>query len=414
VDPCMPQFSDDCAGCSKGSAGAPTAARATDSGSVRVEAQFVVGEYDVVILSADDSSALDGWLHSNSYNIPAGAEPVLAPYVAAGMKFFVAKVDPDRVTFVKGQATLSPLRFYYDTPEFSLPVRLGLLNSQGSQDLIVNIVARNRYELANYPNVTIPTNIRVQNEVRNSFPSFYEALFSRALEQNPGAVVTEYAWSANSCDPCPTPPLGPSELATLGADVLPSNSAADSTARGVSPYGGGFTLTRLHARYTKDSLGEDLVFQQAPPIVGGRGIPDTHGKLSQEVEKLTESSNCFGCADDNFQGRYVILHPWEKAIACTSPNRGFWGGPEGMGSAPMTQNAKNTALSGQTPVASDLSAQVAEAVPALNVKAKKPLAAIGDSSGCNVGPRARSTSPIGWLLLLAAGAFGVKRRRARQ
>ena len=58
-------------------------------------------------------------------------------------------------------ATLSPLRFHYDSPEFALPIRLGLANSKGTQDLIVNILAPNntRYEVANYPNVTIPTNL---------------------------------------------------------------------------------------------------------------------------------------------------------------------------------------------------------------------------------------------------------------
>ena len=82
----------------------------------------------------------------------------------AGSKFFVAKVDPTKVKFEgNGRATLSPLRFHYDSDEFALPIRLGLVNSAGTQDLIVNILApRQRYEVANYPNVTIPTNLDVK------------------------------------------------------------------------------------------------------------------------------------------------------------------------------------------------------------------------------------------------------------
>jgi MYXO-CTERM domain-containing protein len=417
ADPCSPLSAEDCAGCSSAQ---PSSANGdfADAGtsSVRVEAQFVVGEYDVVILSADDSSALDGWLRSNAYNIPAGAAPALAPYVASGMKFFVAKVDAARVTFKNGQAVLSPLRFHYDTPDFALPVRLGLLNSQGSQDLIVNIIARSRYELANYPNVTIPTNIRVRNEVRNSFGSFYEAMFSRVLEQHPGAVVTEYAWSADSCDPCPTPPLGPTELATLGADVLPSTADAAAASGGAPAFGpstAGFTLTRLHARYTKDSLRDDLVFQQAPPIAGGRGIPDKKGVLDQKLEMPSTNGACqFGCGYDNFQGRYVILHPWDRGISCVKPQRGIWGGPEGMDSAPMTRSTKNTALTGTTPVAGDLSALLAESVPSLKVKASQPTSALDSGGGCAVtGTRSRA-SHAGWLLL-AAGVLGATRRRRR-
>src|SRR5262245_56888664 len=37
---------------------------------VRVEAEFAVGEYEIVILSADDSTALDAWLRQNHYRIP--------------------------------------------------------------------------------------------------------------------------------------------------------------------------------------------------------------------------------------------------------------------------------------------------------------------------------------------------------
>ena len=94
-------------------------------------------------------------------------------------------------------ATLSPLRFHYDSDEFTLPIRLGLANSSGTQDLIVDILSPGqRYEVANYPNVTIPTNLDVKDEAKARFGEFYAALFDRTLEKNPGAVVTEYAWNA--------------------------------------------------------------------------------------------------------------------------------------------------------------------------------------------------------------------------
>jgi len=148
------------------------------------------------------------------------------------------------VKFVDGRAALSPLRFHYDSEEFALPIRLGLANSSGTQDLIVNIFAPNqRYQTANYPNVTIPTNIDLQEGMKDRFGAFYAALFDRTLEQHPGAVVTEYAWQATSCDPCPGPTLDPSELQTLGADVLAG--PRDKPQRYDS---GDFVLTRLHAR----------------------------------------------------------------------------------------------------------------------------------------------------------------------
>jgi hypothetical protein len=192
--------------------------------TVKVEARFEVGEYDIVILSAQDSSGLDTWLRTNGYKIPEGAEPALRPYVQGGSKFFVAKVNVAKVKFEDGRASLSPLRFYYDSEKFELPARLGMLNSSGTQDLIVHILASNqRYAVANYPNLTIPTNLDVAPATRGQFAAFYAALFDHTIEASKSAVVTEYAWQSGSCDPCPGDAGGLTalDLATLGADVLP-------------------------------------------------------------------------------------------------------------------------------------------------------------------------------------------------
>jgi MYXO-CTERM domain-containing protein len=297
---------------------------------VTVEAKFTVGEYNIVILSATQATGLEAWLTDNHYKIPAGAAELLRPYVEGGMKFFVAKVDPAKVKMVDGRAALSPLRFHYDSEEFALPIRLGLANSSGKQDLIVSILAPNqRYEVANYKNVTIPTNINVQDSVKDTFAEFYAALFDRTVEKNPGAVVTEYAWAATTCDPCPGPQLDYGDFATLGADVLGGGKGA------VAPYqNGDFVMTRLHARYGKDSVPNDLVFKQAKPIVGGREFMASNGKLE---ERATESD------ENNFQGRYIIRHEWPGAIACANPRRGVWGGPPD-GSENATKPATGTAF----------------------------------------------------------------------
>jgi MYXO-CTERM domain-containing protein len=330
---------------------APPAAHASGRGAdlgVTVEAKFIVGEYQIVILSAKDSTGLDTWLHQEKYNVPAGAEPLLRPYVEGGMKFFVAKVDPTKVKWVEEpggvkRAALSPLRFHYDSEQFVLPIRLGLANSNGTQDLIVNILAPSqRYEVANYPNVTIPTNLDVRDSVKDKFGAFYTALYDRTVEKHPGAVVTEYAWQATTCDPCPGPALGPNDFTTLGADVLdtakgqPAPSPQMNGRRGRMVqygYGSDFVLTRLHARYGKD-IKDDLVFKAADPIVGGREhvIDPQTGKLEEGAQK--DSTN-------NFQGRYAIRHEWTGPINCSNPIRHQWGGPPGD---PYGYNAPQPAL----------------------------------------------------------------------
>ncbi|PRP93621.1 DUF2330 domain-containing protein [Enhygromyxa salina] len=309
----------------KSVAAMPDAAAESADYGVTIEAEFTVGEYEIVVLGAKDSTGLDAWLHDNGYEIPEGAAPVLEPYVQSGMKFFVAKVDAKKVAFnEQGQAMLSPLRFHYDTDQFSLPVRLGLINSSGDQDLLVHILGMHkRYEVANYENVTIPTNLDVKDETRDRFGQFYASLFDHTLAKNPQAVITEYSWSASSCDPCPVPALSGQELRVLGADVLPSMTRYFDEQGNLTDewsVSSEFTLTRLHARYDKTSLGEDLIFQEAPAIVGGR-------EFMQEDGVLERSSRPAEYGEDNFQARYIIRHYWDGPVACANPQFGRWGGP---------------------------------------------------------------------------------------
>ncbi len=423
---------------------------------VKIEAQFTVGEYQIVILSAENSLGLDTWLRQERYNIPAGAEAVLRPYVASGMKFFVAKVDITRVKKQGDRTMLSPLRFHYDSDKFELPVRLGLLNSSGVQDLIVHILAHGqRYELANYPNVTIPTNIDVREAAKGQFPAFYTALFDQTMERHPRAAVTEYSWDAGSCDPCPTPPLEPNDLATLGADALPSSkqvaggpapvpmmvpappgpSPASTFAK--PPPGQGapppvaapmpmppmmppmmmsqdFVVTRLHLRYGKDTLGEDLVFRAAGAIEGGREEPiDDKGTLRHGSQQSSVN---------NFQARYAVRHPWQGAIKCDHPRRGVWGGPPAGEVATSPQAATNIAFAPRQQMA--LGAVIAQDVPELNVKSDPnaaPPSGVGPrSGGCAgcVATGARAAGPLGSgglaAVALALGGWVARRgRRAR-
>ena len=330
------------------------AAPPTEELGVKVEAEFTVAEYQIVILSAKEAGGLDAWLRKYKYNIPPGASALLRPYVEGGTKFFVAKVDPKKVKFEDGRAVLSPLRVHYDSPDFNLPVRLGLLNSAGEQDLLVHILARGqRYEVANYSNAFIPTNIRVMDGVRSNFGGFYESLYKATTAGHPGTVVTEYSWDAGSCDPCPVPAIDEGELLTLGGDVASSQS----------PYE--YTLTRLHYRYDKDGLKEDLVFAAAPPVVGGRGVPDVSGQLTERGASPSGTNN--------FQGRYVILHPWDGEIACKEPVRGEWGGPPS--GAPSQVEAAPSALRAKAAAEVSLASFLAEDLPDLGVKMAAPPAA---------------------------------------
>lgn len=398
-DPCAPD--EEWAFDASPSAGGNNRQDDNSPGTVTVEAQFSVGEYDIVVLSSDQGTALDSWLGANNYAVPAGAAPYYQPYINAGMYFFVAKVDPSKVTFgPNGKALLSPIRFNYTNPDFVLPIRLGMINSNGQQDLIVNILARDqRYETSNYPNVFIPTNIEVVDDVRNDFGSFYKALFARTLKENPGAAITEYSWNAGSCDPCPGPVnLAPEDIETLGGDVI---NAGD---QGYWD----FVITRLHMRYDKDEVGEDLIFKKAGPVVGGREFLNENGVLEEGA--VASSIN-------NFQARYIIRHAWEGIVDCADPNYGTWGGdpnsPNSFG--PTTTAAPGPTTTGEDAFASTgsnagraIEELVREDIPEIGVVA----APLSKDGGGHCSATSGSAIPLGFLGI--AGLFFIGRVRRRR
>jgi hypothetical protein len=253
---------------------------------VTVEASYTVGEYDIVILSGKQSDGLETWLRENGYRIPKGASAALRPYIRQQMKFFVAKVNLQEQAQT-GVSYLRPLQFAFESDRFMLPVRLGMLNARGPQDLVLYVLtAGGRVEATNYRTAKMPANMDLPLFVRGDFARTYKALFAaQSAREEYRAIFTEYFWDMSWCDPCAAEPLSPAELRQAGVYWVGDNAAR----------GGGqpVMLTRLHLRYTRDSLPEDLVFQETQDRA-------------------------------NFQARYVLRHPWAgSADACEAAGHYF-------------------------------------------------------------------------------------------
>ncbi|MDO8433104.1 MAG: DUF2330 domain-containing protein [Candidatus Binatus sp.] len=254
---------------------------------VTIEAEYTVGEYDIVILSAKESSGLETWLQQSGYRVPLGASRALAPYIRQDMKFFVAKVNLTEHRRA-GLTYLRPLQFAFESPKFMLPIRLGMINAQGPQDLIVYLLTENgRVETTNYRTVKLPSGMDIPEYVGGEFGDFYKAMFNQQVKRNDmRAVFTEYVWNMGWCDPCAAPPLSREELKGLGVFWLDEQPGGVGMRGGVMmypPIGGGalpVMLTRLHVRYSADTFPEDLAFQE-----------------TQDQE--------------NFQARYVLRHAWK-------------------------------------------------------------------------------------------------------
>jgi len=260
-----------------------SAAEPEDLG-VTIEAQYEVGEYDILILSAEESDGLITWLNQEGYNIPDGAEETVGAYLNRGMKFFVAKVSLERHD---GNAELRPIQVAYEDEEFMLPIRLGTVNAQGKQELFVFAMTRTgRVETTNYRTVKLPSDMDVPVYLKDEFGDFYRDMFRHQVEKENGkAVFMEYAWDMNWCDPCAAEPLSRSELRELGVHWLGNqggprpNESFPQPRRPVAPQAADVFVTRLHLRYDADTFPEDLKFQ----TTGDR---------------------------QNYQGRYVLRHAW--------------------------------------------------------------------------------------------------------
>jgi hypothetical protein len=251
---------------------------------VTVEAQYLVGEYDILILSAKESAGLETWLTENGYKIPAGASAVLHSYLKQGMKFFVAKVNLGEQAKL-GLAHLRPLQIAFESPKFMLPIRLGTVNADGTQELFIYFLTKQgRVETTNYRTVRLPEAQEIPLYVKDKFGDFYRDLFTQQVKrESERGVFLEYAWDMNWCDPCAANPLSTEELRGLGV-FWQDNPSGPQRGRSM-PMAQSVFLTRLHVRYDAAHFPEDLMFQETSDR-------------------------------SNFQARYILRHPWTGTDEC--------------------------------------------------------------------------------------------------
>ena len=215
---------------------------------VVVEAEYSVGIYDIVILSATTSGGLLEWLTSNGYGVDPAAEDLLGEYIDSGSYFFAAQVDADALSFDEEGATiLEPLQFGYESSIFSLPIRLGTINSPGEQDVVMYIITDEddgAVGISNYTEITVEDECMVDFDEEGGVDVYYGTKFAEAWAAEDGeGWLQEYAWRTSSCDPCPTDSPDTEELEEAGYDGYSWESY----------------FTRIRLRYTPDGADEDVM-----------------------------------------------------------------------------------------------------------------------------------------------------------
>jgi hypothetical protein len=296
-DPCSPHLDYEMAVPAAAKMGAGTmaedAAKSRKDYGVSIEAKYTVGEYDILILSAEQSNGLQRWLNDNGYKIPPNAEEVLNPYIKNNLKFFVVKVNIEKMEDSEFQ-TLRPLQIKFNARRFGLPIRLGMANANGDQDLIVYAFTKQgRVESTNYRTMKMTSDIQVPEFVEEKFGPFYADAYKKAWKrEGEEAIFLEYAWDVSSrnfvkCDPCVSNPPTYADLRDAGVWwVKPNDDRYSSSA----DFSGDVFFTRMHVRYNRAHYAQDLAFQITPNT-------------------------------EQYQVRYIITHPAYGTFNCSEGRR---------------------------------------------------------------------------------------------
>ena len=188
---------------------------------------------------------------------------------------------------------LRPIQIRFSSPKFMLPIRLGMANADGDQDMIVYaFTKKGRIESTNYRTVSLPTGKNIPLFVQNNFGNFYANLFQNQWSKEGKAIaMLEYAWDVSpknyvKCDPCVATAPSTQDLVQAGVwwinrDWNDYSDVDDEE----DDYSDNVYFTRLHVRYNRNKFPQDLVFQVTPNT-------------------------------ENFQARYIITHPATGDFTC--------------------------------------------------------------------------------------------------
>ena len=179
-----------------------------------------------------------------------------------------------------------------NSPKFMLPIRLGMANADGDQDMIVYaFTKKGRIECTNYRTFSLPTSKNIPLFVKNNFGNFYSNLFQHQWKKEGKAIAAlEYAWDVSpknfvKCDPCVATAPSVQDLVQSGVWWLNRDWTDYNDVDDQEEYSDNVYFTRLHIRYNRDKFPQDLMFQVTPNT-------------------------------ENYQARYIVTHPATGDLSC--------------------------------------------------------------------------------------------------
>ncbi len=371
---------------------------------VEVEETWDVDEYDVALLSAEESSGLLTFLRRRGLTLPDRAGPLLRSYIETGHRFALIEADPGRAEVVAGRMMLSPLQLAYDSEELRVPVRLGTLNSPGEQELLLYVLSREgRYEVANRESLVMGSGAELDASYEGGFAPLYRGLVDELFRQHPGAAVTEYAatlanpWSGEA---------GFRDVYWLGLDHhIERTDAGTPRWRDLRRW----TLTRIRHRYGTE-LDDDLVLRPAAePLSNREPWPRGQSRYVVEMTVRHPGERCPSWAQRRAEARdwATSRELWEGSdtvwpgAALAATFMGIEPGSSPPAPAPPPGPPEETARVVEAP------APVGSPPPPVEATPRQQVA-----SSCGIRPASQGRGPAWIAGLLAAGLAFLGRRRA--
>jgi hypothetical protein len=218
-------------------------------GNVSVIKQEVVGPYLTVQLKATDPAALQTWLTTNGFGVPADVQPVVDKYVAEKFDFLALKLIPG-----KGIQDMRPVRVTTKGASAVLPLRMVAAGTGATVGISLWVLGEGRYEPQNFPNFAITadelvwdwtqqksnyTTLRAQKSTASGGRGWETESSTLLYRQQVESAITRNGYSGY---PYPTP------TADGGAPLTPQEAAAQVDYDPVLDSAGNVLKTALQVR----------------------------------------------------------------------------------------------------------------------------------------------------------------------
>ncbi len=326
---------------------------------VTVVSHQVVGPYETVQLSSQDPAALQSWLGSHGYVVPADIAPVVDSYISEGFDFLAMKLIPG-----VGTDAMRPVRVTTPGANPMLPLRMVAGGTGAKTSLNLLVMAEGRYRPANFPSFLIHESDLVWNWDTSS--SNYAELRAAGFAAGAGdswliadgepfpsadfaSAVVDYA-QTNPVESGYADDMGMGAVAAAQADMEDLFAGIDV---------GSAWISRLEAELPRPALDKDLALEPDPDQTAVQWyfeITNTTGT----PPKCPPTNGGGSCSGDYSTGSY------------SSSSGSSSSSTEGAGGASPSSSAEGGCAMGTRPAPGALAVLLAWALVVVGVARSRP------------------------------------------